>query len=1015
MKISKIIKTKFKTLSLTLATLLTCSIVVPALPTYANAGGKIELGGLSAQQWNAMTEEQREEHFNNLKATGNTGAGVMVGGWTNGAGPLMVPPITMDGNTAYCMQALRDFPVGAYYANPSVSTNTQVRSVAYHGYPNNGSGLQQKHGLSNTQAQQYTQVAIWKVMGQIGPGLAIADRTHPYVDELVSLANRGDIGAYTNMEFNLSSSTLEAHRFDGYQETDAVGTSGTPGTFTFPSNGDIWSVDVNGNAKNTFNIGESFKIRSTSNFDGIKELTINVSIGNPTALVFSGTGGNQDILQYTWGDPVQKQRKINVKFTALGTINLHKTNDKGTNLEGVKFGLYSDKEATNLLVESTTDANGNIIFSDLKEGTYYVKELATLEGHILSNEVKEVTVAAGQTNAFEWVNETIKSIVKFFKYDEETKQPMPNVEFKIEALTGFDKGQVFNVKTDETGYFTKELSYGKYQITEVKTNEGYVLNTQPIPFEVNENGQTIELSMANKKIESKVKFLKVDAETGKPMPNVKFTIRAIDGFDKDKVWNVTTDETGYFTLDLKYGNYEIVEVETLEGYVLNTTPIKFTVNQDGQTIELSMKNDRVKGDVQLVKLDSETGKPMPNVEFKIKAITGFDKDKVWNLKSDKDGIIKANLEYGTYEIVEVKTLEGYVLNETPIKFEITKNGQIIELEMTNDRVVGNMELLKLDATTGKPLANVEFKVESLEGFNKGMTWTVKSGKNGIAKLDKLQYGKYRIVEVKTVEGYILDTTPIEFEIKTNGETVKLEMKNERITGNAELLKVDADTKEPLANVEFELECLDGFSKGEKITLISDENGLVKMNDLQYGKYKVTEIKTVEGYVLDSTPIEFEIKNNGETVKLEMVNKKIIGKLEIIKIDGTTNKKLQGAEFGIYDKDKNLIETIVTDENGSAISSELVYGEYFYRELKSPEGYETDGNFYEFNIEENNIVKVVRFKNFPTITYEKDIEPKKWDRRNGTELPYTGGTSSLVVGALGLALAGAGVKLTRKKK
>ncbi|MGL5085969.1 MAG: SpaA isopeptide-forming pilin-related protein, partial [Clostridium sp.] len=407
MKIAKILKRKFKTLSLTLATLLTCSIVVPALPTSASVGGKVELGGLAADKWNAMTEEEREDYFDKLKATGNTGLGVMVGGWTNGAGPLMVPPITMDGNTAYCMQALRDFPVGAYYSNPSISSDTQVRSVAYHGYPNNGSGLQQKHGLSNTQAQQYTQVAIWKVLGQIGPGLAIADRTHPYVDELVSLARNGDIGPYTSMEFNLSSTTLEAHRFNEYQETDAVGTSGTPGTFTFPSNGEIWSVDVNGNAKNTFNIGESFKVRSTSNFDGLRDITINASLGNPSALVFSGTGGNQDVLQFSWGDPVASNVNMRVKFTALGTINLHKTNDKGTNLEGVKFGLYSDKEATNLLMESTTDANGNITFSDLKEGTYFVKELATLEGHVLSNEVKEVTVAAGQTNAFEWVNETI--------------------------------------------------------------------------------------------------------------------------------------------------------------------------------------------------------------------------------------------------------------------------------------------------------------------------------------------------------------------------------------------------------------------------------------------------------------------------------------------------------------------------------------------------------------------------------------------------------------------------------
>ncbi|MEG0669084.1 MAG: SpaA isopeptide-forming pilin-related protein, partial [Clostridium sp.] len=569
-------------------------------------------------------------------------------------------------------------------------------------------------------------------------------------------------------------------------------------------------------------------IRSTSNFNGVKNLSIKANLGNPTALVYNGKGAYQDILKFSWGDLVEKFAAVNVKFTALGTINLHKTNDKGLNLQGVKFGLYSDGAATNLIKESTTDSNGNITFSDLNEGTYYVKELATLEGHILSNEIKEVKVIAGQTNQFDWINETIKSKVKFYKYDEDTQKPMPNVEFKIEALSGLDQGKNWSIVTDETGYFEQELAYGQYQITEVKTLEGYILNNEPIKFEVKENGQVIELSMSNKRIKSEVKLLKLDSETGLPMPNVKFTIKAINGLEQGQAWEVVTDESGYISMELPYGDYEITEVETLEGYILNSTPIKFSVTQDGQVIELSMQNDRVKG-------------------------------------------------------------------------------------------------------------------------------------------------------------------------------------------NAELLKVYSETKEPLANVVFELECLEGFNQGSKVELVSDSTGIVKISDLQYGKYRLTEIKTIEGYVLDSTPIEFEIRNHGETINLVMENRKIKGKLEIVKIDGNSSKKLQGAEFGIYDKDKNLIEVITTDENGSATSSELNYGQYYYRELKSPDGYVVDGNYYEFNVEEDNIVQIIKFKNYPVITYKRTIETKKWNKTYNSTIPNTGDNMNVGMSLLALLASGGLIVATRRKR
>lgn len=823
---------KSKILSLALVYIFMFTMIAPAIQVKAVTTGNVEIAGLSPEQWNSMTEEEIDEYFASTRSIGNSGIGINVGGWTGAGGTstntIKIPPITIDGKIAYCARALKEFPVNTYYGTSYADSDVKLRSLLYHGYPNNASGLQAQYGLSNDQARQYTQFAMWKLLGFVGPGLAYADRIHPYSEALLAKANSGDLDGYDKPIFNLSDSSLISIQKDGYQETEIINTSGTTGTFTFPSTEEIWSVDVNGNKKSTFNVGDSFKVRSNSSLTTVKDIVLTGSFKNPQAIRYTAPEGYQDLGSFEWGPNNTVNQSLRVTFTGTGKLSIHKVNDRGDNLEGVKFGLYSDEAAANIISESVTDSNGNITFTDLDAGTYYVKELETLEGHILSNEIKEVKVIAGQTNQFDWVNETIKSKVKFYKYDEDTKKPMPNVEFKIEALTGLDKGKNWSVITDETGYFEAELAYGKYQITEVKTLEGYIINSEPINFEVNDNGQVIELSMSNKRIKSEVKLLKLDSETGLPMPNVKFTINAINGLEQGQTWEVITDESGYISMELPYGDYEITEVETLEGYVLNTTPIKFTVNQDGQVIELSMENDRVKG-------------------------------------------------------------------------------------------------------------------------------------------------------------------------------------------NAELLKVDAETKEPLANVVFELECLEGFNQGSKVELISDENGIVKISDLQYGKYRLTEIKTIEGYVLDSTPIEFEILNHGETINLVMENRKIKGKIEIIKVDGNSNKKLQGAEFGIYDKDKNLIEVITTDENGSATSSELNYGQYYYRELKSPEGYVVDGNFYEFKVEKDNIVQIVKFKNYPVIIYRKTIEPKKWNKTYNSTIPNTGDSMNVGMSLLALLASGGAIIATRRKR
>ncbi len=288
--------------------------------------------------------------------------------------------------------------------------------------------------------------------------------------------------------------------------------------------------------------------------------------------------------------------------------------------------------------------------------------------------------------------------------------------------------------------------------------------------------------------------------------------------------------------------------------------------------------------MELLKVDSKTKEPLADVNFKVTCLDGFMKGQTWDLKSNDKGIVNLkSLEYGSYRIQEIKTVEGYVLNTKPIEFKIKENGKKIELKMANDRITGDMELLKVDSKNNSPLGNVNFKVTCLDGFMKGQTWDLKSNDKGIVNLKSLEYGSYRIQEIKTVEGYVLNTKPIDFKIKENGKKIELKMANDRITGDMKLLKLDSKTGEPLANVRFKITGITGFNKGKDFKLYSNDYGIVELRDLEYGSYRIDEIETANaGYVLNTNPMYFEIKENGDNVKLKITNDKIVGNMELQK-------------------------------------------------------------------------------------------------------------------------------------
>lgn len=189
---------------------------------------------------------------------------------------------------------------------------------------------------------------------------------------------------------------------------------------------------------------------------------------------------------------------------------------------------------------------------------------------------------------------------------------------------------------------------------------------------------------------------------------------------------------------------------------------------------------------------------------------------------------------------------------------------------------GALKVMKVDENK-KPLPGAVFEIAN---SNQQVMGTITADKQGVAELGNLELGTYNVKEVKAPVGYVLDSTPKSFEVKT-GEVAVVEMKNVQIKGNVQLLKVDQDGKKKLEGAVFTLADAKGNSIREYTT---DKNGVIKVENLPFGQYQWIEKTSPAGYILLKEPIPFSITENGKTIELIAKNTQAKGTIEITKVD-----------------------------------------------------------------------------------------------------------------------------------
>ena len=588
-------------------------------------------------------------------------------------------------------------------------------------------------------------------------------------------------------------------------------------------------------------------------------------------------------------------------------------------LGGAVYGIY--KVDGTRIGSVTTKEDGTNTSDYLPEiGRFYLLEEQASEGYLLDSNKYYFEITEDNLNPTVQVFEqVIKLDFEFTKVyasaDTQIMEPEVGIKFGIYN----NKGElVKEVTTDSQGIFRFTLPYGTYTIKQLTTTKGHE-KIGDFNVEVKNVGEVVQKVISNAPITAKLRVVKIDAETKEVIKrsNIKFKIfdvknneyvcQTITYPNKATICEWETDSEGEFTTayPLMTGTYRLEEVDqVIDGYLWNSQSHEFTIDDEsnlrtdsdyGIIFDTDFENQRVKGEIQIEKTGEVAELTENGFEFKTAKLEGVKfglyalDDIVWNGKTiytkdtliiekttDSEGkIVFDNLYLGKYYVKEIETLDNYVLDEKQYETELVYKDQYTPTIFYSESILnvlktGKLEFTKTDISESKTLPNTLIEIYT---ENDELVFSGRTDSEGKITIDRLPKGKYYILEKEAPEGYKLNEEKMPFEIKENGEIIKSTMKDEDITGTLEFTKLDFSNDNPLPNTLIEI------YNAETDELVfsgrTNEEGIITIEKIKYGKYYILEKEAPEGYELNPDRMYFEIKEDGEIVKSVMKDHQIV--------------------------------------------------------------------------------------------------------------------------------------------
>ena len=755
-----------------------------------------------------------------------------------------------------------------------------------------------------------------------------------------------------------------------------TGANGFNRTIATDSNGE-WKIE--GINPGTYTVTEE----SINKYVPQNSQTVTVEGGNKTATV-------------TFSNKLKKFR------VSVNKQDIEKTHSQGdAKLGGAIYGLY---HGDTLVAQYTTQNDGTFTTDYFVCDTNWtLKEIQPSEGYLLDKTVYPVGADPQlYTVEYNWTSNTVKEQVKKGKVsiikhtdDGSTKieTPEKGAEFQLYlkssgSFVNADPDERDTIICDEDGFASsKLLPYGVYTVHQTKGWDGREKITDFDVF-IQSDNVTYKFLINNANFSSYLKVVKLDKETNKQIPyaGAAFEIYDAGGHRISMKYTypqVTTIHTFYTNSEgylitpekLEYGDYKLVEVQAPYGYVLDSTPIAFSINQENSStdtgvtvVKVKAKDIAQKGVIEITK----TGEVFSSVNSSM--------NEKLNLNTYMPIYEKGNLKDAVYEIYaaeDITTTDGTVRAE---------KGELVD--------------------------------------------TITTGDKGIAKSKELYLGKYTIIEKTAPLKFVLNKDKHNVELTYAGQNIKvtstaLSVYNERQKVSVSLSKtMEQDeiygigNNNEIKSVQFgifadeDVKAADGtiIPKDSLVTFANcDENGKITFDcDLPIGyKWYAKEIATDEHYILSNKHYQFNTNYAGQDTKVIKINvsgnEKINntlkrGKVEGIKIN-KDNDKLEGAIIGIFKvgatefSEKNAIATTKTDKDGAFSFSNIPYGEWIVKEVAAPTGYVVDATQHHIHISDDGVVINITMTDKQVQISKTDITGEK--EVVGAELTITDESGNVV--------------------
>ena len=595
--------------------------------------------------------------------------------------------------------------------------------------------------------------------------------------------------------------------------------------------------------------------------------------------------------------------------------------------------------------EFTTDQNGEIDLSKLPTGAYVVTEKAC-EGYIIDQAQRIIQLDANEDAQFVFTN-TIKPSLQIIKTSSDGSR-LKNVHFRIAKIE--DGTHYLDRTTNEQGeILIADLEPGVYSVKETATDSSHILDLREYHMELFA-GRTSTLTIENQK-RPNLTVYKHDADTGEPIANTVFEVRAADGHSVDQI---KTDSEGKAELkNLLPGVYEISEKSVPSPYLLDA-PSQLATLYPNRDHTVYFENHQ-KPNLTVKKVDSVTGDPLQGAKFHVtyasNNTSSGEINDLGTFYTDESGQFQlTGLRDGWYKVTEQEPPTGYAIKEATQEVYIKSGtGKVLTFE---NIPLSALVVWKYDSVTGEAVSNAVFQVKYLggtSGTGGTVIGTYKTSANGSFTVTGLKEGTYIVEELASDSGHVIDTAPQTAYISGKQQDVVQLYFGNSPKGSLLVKKIDSATHAPLSDVEFMVTTADGTAVGDANgKYVTDSAGSFTVSGINPGTTLVVkETRARDGYLLDDAPQTATIKA-GQTVTLEFRNQPQ-GSLIINKLSSADKKTpLEGVLFQITYSDGSFVDNGAlsskglyrTDKNGQIILSGIT-GTVIVTEVETIKGYRID--------------------------------------------------------------------------